>query len=64
MDVLCEACESLKWKAPTKIQKEAIPVALKGTFCETILQYYLLENKYLNYLTLCCNDTFSVSLLA
>ncbi|XP_039292457.1 probable ATP-dependent RNA helicase DDX47 [Nilaparvata lugens] len=29
-DVLCEACESLKWTAPTKIQKEAIPVALQG----------------------------------
>lgn len=29
-DVLCEACESLKWPAPTKIQKEAIPVALQG----------------------------------
>lgn len=30
VDVFCEACESLKWKAPTKIQKEAIPVALEG----------------------------------
>ncbi|XP_023227056.1 probable ATP-dependent RNA helicase DDX47 [Centruroides sculpturatus] len=30
VDVLCEACESLKWKKPTKIQQEAIPVALKG----------------------------------
>ncbi|XP_036360192.1 probable ATP-dependent RNA helicase DDX47 isoform X2 [Octopus sinensis] len=30
VDVLCEACELLKWKHPTKIQKEAIPVALKG----------------------------------
>lgn len=30
VDVLCEACESLKWKTPTKIQKEAIPLALKG----------------------------------
>ncbi|XP_050437095.1 probable ATP-dependent RNA helicase DDX47 [Adelges cooleyi] len=29
-DVLCETCESLKWKEPTKIQKEAIPVALQG----------------------------------
>jgi len=29
-DVLCETCETLKWKAPTKIQKEAIPVALQG----------------------------------
>ncbi|CAI6364077.1 unnamed protein product [Macrosiphum euphorbiae] len=29
-DVLCETCETLKWKTPTKIQKEAIPVALQG----------------------------------
>jgi len=28
--VLCETCETLKWKTPTKIQKEAIPVALQG----------------------------------
>lgn len=31
VDVLCEACEQLKWKTPTKIQKEAIPVALQGS---------------------------------
>ena len=30
MDVLCEACESLKWSIPTNIQREAIPVALSG----------------------------------
>jgi ATP-dependent RNA helicase DDX47/RRP3 len=29
-EVLCEACHELKWKAPTKIQTEAIPIALKG----------------------------------
>ena len=28
--MLCEACEDLKWKAPSKIQRESIPVALKG----------------------------------
>lgn len=28
--MLCETCESLKWKTPTKIQKEAIPIALQG----------------------------------
>lgn len=28
--MLCETCESLKWKTPTKIQKEAIPIALLG----------------------------------
>lgn len=28
--MLCETCETLKWKTPTKIQKEAIPVALQG----------------------------------
>ncbi|XP_025095903.1 probable ATP-dependent RNA helicase DDX47 [Pomacea canaliculata] len=30
VDVLASACEQLKWKVPTKIQKEAIPVALSG----------------------------------
>ncbi|XP_077308587.1 putative ATP-dependent RNA helicase DDX47 isoform X3 [Lithobates pipiens] len=29
-DVLCETCEQLGWKLPTKIQNEAIPVALQG----------------------------------
>ncbi|XP_023291880.2 probable ATP-dependent RNA helicase DDX47 isoform X1 [Lucilia cuprina] len=29
-DTLCKSCEELKWKAPSKIQKEAIPVALQG----------------------------------
>ncbi|XP_073429100.1 probable ATP-dependent RNA helicase DDX47 isoform X3 [Dendrobates tinctorius] len=29
-DVLCETCEQLGWKKPTKIQIEAIPVALQG----------------------------------
>lgn len=28
--MLCETCESLKWSVPTKIQKEAIPIALQG----------------------------------
>ncbi|XP_046391977.1 probable ATP-dependent RNA helicase DDX47 [Ischnura elegans] len=30
VDVLCDTCSQLKWKDPTKIQIEAIPVALKG----------------------------------
>jgi ATP-dependent RNA helicase DDX47/RRP3 len=30
VDVLCEACEQLKWNSPTRIQKEAIPLALQG----------------------------------
>uniref|UniRef100_U5EYL8 RNA helicase n=1 Tax=Corethrella appendiculata TaxID=1370023 RepID=U5EYL8_9DIPT len=30
IDVLCDACNELKWKKPTKIQLEAIPVALQG----------------------------------
>lgn len=30
IDILCDACEDLKWKAPSKIQREAIPVALQG----------------------------------
>ncbi|VEN43561.1 unnamed protein product, partial [Callosobruchus maculatus] len=29
-DALCKACEQLKWKEPSKIQREAIPVALQG----------------------------------
>eukprot|EP00746_Dinoflagellata_sp_MGD_P143740 gnl/MRDRNA2_/MRDRNA2_76530_c0_seq1.p1 gnl/MRDRNA2_/MRDRNA2_76530_c0~~gnl/MRDRNA2_/MRDRNA2_76530_c0_seq1.p1 ORF type:complete len:449 (+),score=115.36 gnl/MRDRNA2_/MRDRNA2_76530_c0_seq1:93-1439(+) len=27
---LCQACTAMKWKAPTEIQKQAIPWALKG----------------------------------
>lgn len=27
---LCEVCRSLNWKEPTKIQREAIPIALQG----------------------------------
>lgn len=30
MDTLCESCRVLKWKAPSKIQREAIPLALQG----------------------------------
>uniref|UniRef100_A0A336KZU8 RNA helicase n=1 Tax=Culicoides sonorensis TaxID=179676 RepID=A0A336KZU8_CULSO len=30
IDVLCQACDRLKWKSPSKIQKEAIPLVLKG----------------------------------
>lgn len=30
VDVLCQACEGLKWKTPSKIQREALPVALTG----------------------------------
>ncbi|XP_044253048.1 probable ATP-dependent RNA helicase DDX47 [Tribolium madens] len=30
VDVLCKACEQLKWAQPSKIQREAIPVALQG----------------------------------
>lgn len=30
VDVLCEACEGLKWKTPSKIQRESIPIALTG----------------------------------
>lgn len=29
-DVICEACENMKWINPTKIQIETIPVALQG----------------------------------
>uniref|UniRef100_A0AAG5DCZ9 RNA helicase n=1 Tax=Anopheles atroparvus TaxID=41427 RepID=A0AAG5DCZ9_ANOAO len=30
IDTLCQACRGLKWKAPSKIQREAIPLALEG----------------------------------
>ncbi|XP_071813230.1 probable ATP-dependent RNA helicase DDX47 [Apostichopus japonicus] len=30
VDVLCDACEKLKWKHPSKIQREALPLALQG----------------------------------
>jgi len=30
IEELCEVCERLNWKRPTKIQAEAIPLALKG----------------------------------
>jgi ATP-dependent RNA helicase DDX47/RRP3 len=30
IDVLCEACEGLKWKNPSEMQGEAIPVGLAG----------------------------------
>ena len=29
-ETLCEACKSLGWNTPSKIQTEAIPVALEG----------------------------------
>ncbi len=39
MDVLCEAAKTLGWKHPTKIQREAIPVALEGRVCVITLHY-------------------------
>ncbi|XP_058126701.1 ATP-dependent RNA helicase DDX47 [Anopheles ziemanni] len=30
IDTICQACRALKWKAPSKIQREAIPLALEG----------------------------------
>lgn len=30
VDVLCQACEGLNWKKPSKIQQESLPVALSG----------------------------------
>ncbi|XP_015762519.1 PREDICTED: probable ATP-dependent RNA helicase DDX47 [Acropora digitifera] len=38
IDVLCEACQQLGWKTPTKIQREAIPVALEEPLSFQILQ--------------------------
>ena len=60
VDVLCQSCTSLGWKIPSKIQQEAIPLALQGkdviglaetgsgktgAFCLPILQA-LLENPH------------------
>lgn len=33
-DEVCEACDGLKWSAPTQIQAESIPHLVKGTACE------------------------------
>lgn len=30
---LAKACEDMKWPRPSKIQREAIPVAISGKFC-------------------------------
>lgn len=35
-DVLCEACAALNWKSPTAIQRESLPIALKGTSLSTL----------------------------
>lgn len=41
MPQLCEACESLGFKEPTDIQKEAIPLALEGAyFIDTNFKYF------------------------
>ncbi|XP_060665790.1 ATP-dependent RNA helicase DDX47-like [Drosophila nasuta] len=29
-ETLCKACDEIMWKAPSKIQKEAIPIAIQG----------------------------------
>lgn len=48
-DVLCEACDQLGWKMPTKIQVEAIPVALQGEQCSSlILNLGMLQELYVN----------------
>ena len=43
---LCEACDILKWKSPTRIQQEAIPLALQGKFkkkCYHFIQMMLVN---------------------
>lgn len=42
VDVLCEACEELKWSTPTAIQKEAIPAALKGMYMLFIMSLFFI----------------------
>lgn len=67
LDVICEACDRLSWKTPSKIQQEAIPVALSdkdviglaetgsgktGAFAIPILQALLLKPQRLFALVL------------
>lgn len=40
VDSLCQACEDLKWKAPTKIQREAIPLTIQGNFSINVFKKY------------------------
>ena len=37
--MLCEACAALGWKTPTKIQQEALPLALEGSVRARVLRY-------------------------
>lgn len=56
IDVLCEACEQLKWKAPSKIQREAIPVALQGMhdiYSNPVAVFLILQRKETNDPFLC-----------
>jgi len=32
VEALCLACEQVKWKVPTPIQRQAVPLALQGAF--------------------------------
>lgn len=40
VDALCEAAKTLGWKHPTKIQREAIPVALEGRVRILLINFY------------------------
>ena len=40
-DVLCEACESMKWTTPTPIQMEALPVSLQGRHHHFVMTCYV-----------------------
>lgn len=50
-EVLCEACDQLGWKSPTKIQIEAIPVALQGveSICKLCQQPTAIDNYILGW---------------
>jgi len=54
VDTLCKTCLDLKWKEPTRIQQEAIPLTLQGNlnndliiikYCKVIINYFLLIGK-------------------
>ena len=58
VDVLCQACDQMKWKQPSKIQCEAIPVSLEGVML-LIVRTYNLCNYFFNF---SCDLNFPVQL--
>lgn len=59
VDVLCEACEQLKWKSPSKIQKEAIPVALQGIV--SYFKYLVFAAVYFAFISVLTHHTVIIT---